>query len=172
MREGNDVRVSNKKQRLVLLLVLLVSAFLVWFAKTPPVGERREGEFSIIPTTPGYSLGSGSMSSNQNVFRDYRDPEDFKQITYPSEKNNLFIGRDAISIIDRCNDAHYTLLIFRADIDYRKAPSAAVYNSASSCEKGEVIRITIQIENLSLTSGRYYYFIADQGESGVWYNPR
>ena len=71
-----------------------------------------------------------------------------------------------------CHDTYYAFLIFDSKIDYRKYPGKALSNKAFSCPGSGSFAITINLKDFNLQSGTYYIFIADQGNSGSWYNPR
>lgn len=83
-------------------------------------------------------------------------------------------GSSSFVVTSTCSDAYVAVLAFPATVDYRADISRAVYNSAFPCTaSGTVVTATITPSDLGATpSGTYYYFTADQGTSGMWYNPR
>lgn len=93
-------------------------------------------------------------------------PTNFKSFNYDATKGKQ------ISISGLCRDKYYTFLIFSSATDYRKDPAAARVNSAMDCPAGGKFTISLDLKSFNLTTGSYYLFVADQGASGSWYNPR
>lgn len=93
-------------------------------------------------------------------------PTAFKSFDYDVARGK------AISISGFCHDKYYTLLIFASAVDYRKDPAAARVNSAFDCPAGGKFTIALDLKSFNLTTGSYYLFVADQGATGSWYNPR
>lgn len=95
-------------------------------------------------------------------------PESAKFKTFSYDKN---IGK-IISISGRCSDTYYTTLVFAAPDDYKKNPAAAKINRASECPANGNFETQFDLKDYNLSSGEYYFFVADQGKIGTWYNPR
>jgi hypothetical protein len=93
-------------------------------------------------------------------------PEVFKSFDYDATRGK------AISITGICHDKYYTLLIFANAVDYRKDPAAARVNSAFDCPASGNFTISLDVNKFNLQTGSYYLFVADQGTTGSWYNPR
>ena len=81
-------------------------------------------------------------------------------------------GGQAVTVSGFCSDAYYVVLIFDAKNDFSKNPNTAKYNRASKCPSAKSFSETIDLGSLNLPAGTYYFFAADQGVSGSWYNPR
>lgn len=96
----------------------------------------------------------------------FKEPENFKSFDYDAEKGKV------ISLAGTCSDAYYAVLVFSSAVDYRKDPAASRYNSAFSCPAARLFKTEMNLKDLNLPTGRYYVFVADQGERGSWYNPR
>ena len=72
-----------------------------------------------------------------------------------------------------CNAGYLAVLIFPSRIDYRADIDGAVYNRAFPCPSGRAFMTTIATSSIATApSGTYYYFTADEGATGPWYNPR
>ncbi|MBI3634022.1 MAG: hypothetical protein HY228_00165 [Candidatus Yonathbacteria bacterium] len=93
-------------------------------------------------------------------------PTNFKSFTYDAG-----VGK-TISVSGACHDTYYVLLIFDAKDDYRTNPGAARSNRAFECGASKLFTIKMDLRDINLPSGNYYLFVADQGKTGSWYNPR
>lgn len=98
--------------------------------------------------------------------KNLKDSTVFKSFNYDSTLGKL------IALSGTCNDKYYAFLIFDSIIDYRKDPGAAQSNKAFACPSNGKFTVNINLKDLNLQSGKYYIFIADQGSTGSWYNPR
>jgi hypothetical protein len=113
---------------------------------------------------------SGGTGGYRNPFADYPKPSVFKTFSYGL---GLYSDKTELNISGICADAYYAVLIFNMDVDYREQANMAVYNSAQPCKSGERFSAEINLDKaVSARPGRYYYFVADQGRSGLWRNPR
>lgn len=90
----------------------------------------------------------------------------FKSFTYDAS-----IGKQIV-LSGTCHDKYYAFLIFDSKIDYRKDPGMAQSNKAFACPTSGRFTVDINLKDINLQSGSYYIFIADQGATGSWYNPR
>jgi len=77
-----------------------------------------------------------------------------------------------ISISGACLDFYYAFLVFKSSDDYKSRPDASVINRALDCPQGNKFNFTVDLKDFNLPSDDYYFFIADQGKIGGWYNPR
>lgn len=77
-----------------------------------------------------------------------------------------------IGVSGTCHDVYYAILVFSDSVDYRKNPSASIINKAFECGKDKSFKTELNLQSSNLKSGTYYFFVADQGERGSWYNPR
>ncbi len=139
----------NKKLYGVMLgaVVLVGGSYAALKIKTPP------------PQNPSSSVEVATVS-------DMPDPETFKTFTYDATR-----GKTLKVHSKGCPDKYFAVLIFSSADDYRANPAAAKVNQAFPCQKQNT-KIRLIMENYNLTSGDYYYFVADQGDAGSWYNPR
>lgn len=90
----------------------------------------------------------------------------FQTFLYDSEKGKV------IDITGACTDVYYTIVVFDAQDDYKKNPTAAKINSAHECPESGRIKESVDLSTFGIQSGEYYIFVADQGNRGSWYNPR
>ena len=90
----------------------------------------------------------------------------FKSFTY-----NQTVGK-TITVSGSCKDSYFTIVMFRSTDDYKKNPASAVFNQAFPCPTNHSFSQSIDVKNSNIPSGHYYFFVADQGNTGLWYNPR
>lgn len=93
-------------------------------------------------------------------------PINFKSFSYDAS-----IGK-IISVSGTCRDKYYAILVFESNDDYRKEPGAAQSNRAFACNASGLFSAEMDLRDINLSSGSYYLFVADQGSTGSWYNPR
>lgn len=98
-------------------------------------------------------------------------PEKFDHVTYDGVE--LKEG-NFMEFHGTCNDSYITVLLFRSGDDYRQDPARAITNRAFPCEhRGDPFSYRLEFGGVSgLTPGTYYGILADQGTTGLWYNPR
>lgn len=149
-------QIKKRKLRIEVLLTLVVLSGLVWFIK---FGSVEEAPMPSVRQTE-----VATIAEPRPKIVDGPKPESFETFLVPGFKE---IYRDM-----RCADILYTTLIFPAGSDYRYSPRTAVYNTATSCEKGKTIDIFIREAELNIPDGKYYLIVADQGAEGTWYNAR
>lgn len=120
------------------------------------------------PVTESTSSGAAKTSSptSSSGAKVLPPSENFKSFVYDAAT-----GKN-ISVSGTCHDAYYALLIFDSKDDYRTNPSAARANRAYECTGTGLFTIKMDLRDINLPSGEYYLFIADQGKTGSWYNPR
>jgi hypothetical protein len=148
-------QIQKRKLRIEILLALVVISGLFWFMKfgSPESSDspvKQEEVVAVVQPRPAIIEGP--------------KPSSFESFSVP--------GFEEVYRMVRCEDILYTVLIFSTDVDYRKDPRAAVYNSANPCTKGEQVEIFIREPLPAVQPGKYYMVVADQGASGGWYNPR
>lgn len=166
---------------LFALLILLASAYWYSFASRnnglPPEAqpEQLAGESPEIKAAPlkeSYRAANTPSGAAQNEKITINEAEKL-----PDIKKFAAFFYDASSgksttISGACNDAYYAFLVFSTKDDYRKDPGAARVNRAFPCPENRVFKQEINFKEFNLLSGNYYFFIADQGKTGIWYNPR
>lgn len=96
----------------------------------------------------------------------FKEPENFKSFDYDAKAGKI------ISLSGNCHDTYYTVLVFSSAVDYRKDPTAALSNRAFECPSSKLFNVEMNLKDINLQSGKYYVFVADQGKTGSWYNPR
>ncbi len=120
----------------------------------------------FIVTDMGKTEGSQKENIATADTSIFKAPINFKSFSYDANKGKT------ISISGNCSDKYYTLLIFDSSVDYRKDPGAARANRAFECPITKLFNVEMNLRDINLQSGSYYIFIADQGSTGSWYNPR
>lgn len=162
-------RILKKSYRLLGLAILILILGLIFFfwrgQKIYSEKNSTHGQYRILPLTSGFTQSKPDdewlRKSNLSSL------EKFRFFEYPlNQKNNRLI------IETTCADDFYAVLIFSQGDDYRHRSSAAKYNKAFPCQINEEIKHEINLAELNLPPGKYYYFVADQGKEGGWYNPR
>jgi hypothetical protein len=77
-----------------------------------------------------------------------------------------------INVSGTCSDAYFAIVVFFAADDYKKDPAKSVINKATECPASKNFTASLSMQDYNLPSGNYYFFVADQGKTGSWYNPR
>jgi len=149
------------------ILALAVAFFLVGFffflrdGATPGNSNQTKAPV-VIGSVQGGALSPG--------FANFPAPSNFRTFTYDATGLN---GNASFTISATCHDTYATILIFPAAIDYRSNVIRAVYNKAFPCDSEKTVSAVIAPSDLSRGPyGTYYFFTADQGLSGTWYNPQ
>ena len=159
----------HREYRLLALAIVFFLVGLFFFLRdnapvvpaSPSLPSQSKPAVSVQPAQPAQVFG---------LFAHYPPPSQFRTFIYNSAGLN---GGSSITVSAVCHDTYDTVLIFPASLDYRVNLASAVYNVASPCEMGKTFNVVIDLAMLGhAPSGTYYYFIADQGASGSWYNPR
>ncbi len=160
-------KVLRKSYRILgLSFVILLSALFFFFWRGKALYEKisspvKESSFRVQPLSPGFRIGEERFSPS---LKNLPAPDKFPYFVYPEKKS--------LEIKTKCADAYYTILIFSANYDYRLDPTLAKFNRAFPCQPGQKIEEKIDLTALNLAPGKNYYFVADQGKTGTWYNPR
>jgi hypothetical protein len=152
-------QIQDKKQRIQILLALLVIGGVFWYAK---FGTSTSSRYA--PTPQELKVAGDPVPYPLPILVEGPSPDSFETFTLPAAGA---ASRDVV-----CGDTLYTVLVFPAGVDYRRNPRGFVYNSATPCAKGEKIVAGVAKESLQAAAGEYYLVVADQGASGSWYNPR
>ncbi|MBI5912995.1 hypothetical protein HY839_00975 [Candidatus Azambacteria bacterium] len=129
--------------------------------KTP---EPLKEEFVVPATIAAATYGDEKVTTDEPA----KLPEavKFQSFSYDPAQGKV------IAISGGCTDAYYAVLVFDAKTDYRKDPAAARVNRASECPADKLFRTQFDFRDFNLPAGSYYFFVADQGNKGSWYNPR
>lgn len=139
--------------------------------------QFRNGTTSPLAAVSGYNLqplgqGYSLANSNQSVIRDSNTWDKLKSYPDPSRFSYFDASQKVLPIFGPCRDAYYAVIIYPISVDYRDNPAGARYNTAKPCKKGTTFNEQIDLTALNLADGKYYYIVADQGNEGIWYNPR
>lgn len=134
-------------------------------AIAPQASEVKPLTEKFIITDTGITEGSKKEAITGDA-KMLTAPVNFKSFAYDANTGKI------ISISGNCSDKYYTFLIFDSSVDYRKDPAAARANRAFECPASKLFTLDMDLRSINLTSGDYYLFIADQGKTGSWYNPR
>ncbi|MFZ2303829.1 MAG: hypothetical protein WAV98_03530 [Minisyncoccia bacterium] len=121
---------------------------------------------SFVVADMGKVEGSAKENITTADTKIFTAPENFKSFSYDAT-----LGKK-IALAGTCRDAYYAFLIFKGADDYRKDPTRAYYNTAYPCPANRIIALELNLKDINLPSGSYYLFLADQGNTGSWYNPR
>jgi len=168
---------SRKITKIVAWLLLIAGLLaLAWWhgqqdiASATPSGSQ----FQLTPLSPGFSdatttADGAGTDRGASTAAAMPIPDNFPHFDYDPA---VPYGTSTLSLYIRCQDAYYAILIFNTKDDYRDNPSAAQFNQATACRQGEDIKRILDLRTLNLTAGRYYYLIADQGQTGSWHDVR
>lgn len=167
-----------------VIVLTLVGAGVWWYGaretgrtvsvgKTPVVQETAPIEKEPEPVKEEFivsMLTSTSTYGNEKITTDepakLPDAVKFQSFSYDPTQSKI------IAVSGGCADTYYAVLVFNAKDDYRKDPAAARVNRASECPANKLFRTQFDLRDFNLPAGSYYFFVADQGEKGSWYNPR
>lgn len=177
----------RKKLTLVIdaiIVLALVGAGIWWYnskgagrtvsiVKAPVVQETAPAEkepelvkeeFIVSMITATSTYGNEKVTTDEPA----KLPEavKFQSFSYASAQGKI------IAVSGGCSDAYYAVLVFDAKTDYRKDPAAARVNRAFECPANKLFRTQFDLRDFNLPAGSYYFFVADQGDKGSWYNPR
>lgn len=122
-------------------------------------------KITIADPTVSASSKKENITTVANV-KTLKESSAFKSFTYDAGTGKQ------ISLSSTCHDKYYAFLIFDSKIDYRKDPGQALSNKAFVCPASGHFTVDINLKDINLQNGTYYLFVADQGATGSWYNPR
>lgn len=120
------------------------------------------GDMVLDPNTNIRASHGSGITQNKDSYR----AESFRSFKYSA------LSEQFLEVSGSCKDDYYAILIFRKNDDFIKSAGSAKYNRASSCPASGKFIEKIDLKSINLTEGLYYFFVADQGASGSWYNPR
>ncbi len=152
------------KAKRILFLAVVIALFGLFFSGQTILNKfKPESEMVLNNNKP-------DQYSKLEQIANYPAPSEFQQINYDgielTEQNSIIFETS-------CSDKYITILVFPQDTDYRQDPSRAVINKAFECPWQRKFSYEFSFADLkTLPHGGYYGFLADQGESGLWYNPR
>jgi len=165
-----DQKIKEKIYKLSLLLVatvLLILLFIWRFNRDTSSAPVQKNNFQVTPISSGFTNETATTSETVSSISPLPAPDKFSTFVYDSTN-----PRKSLPVKLTCQDTHYAILIFSVKDDYRENSAAARFNQAKLCQPGEKINLNLDLSALNLSSGKYYYFVADQGLSGSWYNAR
>jgi len=148
-------------KKIFVLSCLIFASALVLFLKAWTMMYQSD-EKRLTLNSRSFS-GSASAAPVESVLRNWPDPSSFQKILYPKDS--------IVSVEDDCRDKYRTILIYSFQIDYRKDPGSAVYNTANECVNGK-FETKLDLTKLNLQPGDYYLIRADQGTKGSWRDPK
>jgi hypothetical protein len=158
---------KKREYRVLALSIVFFAAGLGFF-----IADRNAGPSSVMPSAAGVSGGAGAAGAADGSLANDPAPSSFRTFTFDGQEIN---GTTSFALGAACTDAYVAVLVFPSSADYRENVSRAVYNHAFPCANASdgAISVALAPGDLgSAPSGTYYYFTADQGTSGVWYNPK
>lgn len=160
MKKSSDILNRSYRILAVAILFFAVGTFLFFKDKGVSNQSSAANDFQVSP----------GDSFSDPIFSHYPSPSIFQKFSYNSNKIN---NADSLPITASCNDFYVTILIFPINLDYRRDVSKAAFNKAFGCERGKSFLYQLSGSSLGgFKNGDFYLIIADQGESGTWYNPR
>lgn len=184
--EEQNLDSQKKKIHLIeavaLAAVLVLGIAVYFFAKSP----ARQTEFTnqnggqgatqpaqvveapketfVAQENVKISYGNEKVSATET--KKLPSAEKFKTFFYDSK-----IGK-VIEIAGTCSDFYYTIVVFKSTNDYKTNPAMAKVNNAFECPASHIFKTSLNLRDFNLAAGEYYFFVADQGKTGTWYNPR
>ena len=165
---------DRKKEYRILAIAVaffLVGLFFFWHNNTAPATPTPAVPPPSNPAKPTVSIqpaGSSGLPLN-SPFVNFPPPSGFRTFTDSGTSLN---GSSSLTIAAICHAAYVAVLIFPATVDYRENMARAVFNEAVPCDSGKPFSLVIHPADLGhAPTGTYYFFTADQGMTGTWYNP-
>ncbi len=156
-----------KKSYKILIFSLIILGLAIFFYWKGINGQKDNKEnFQVIPLSPGFGIANDN-SDGDGLDLSWPAPNKFHSFVY-----DQLSSVKTLKIQDECQNAYLTVLIFSKNDDYRIHPASAKFNRAFECSLGQIFSQEINLTSLNLLAGNYYYFLADQGQEGSWYNPR
>ena len=132
---------------------------------TPEAPPPKPEDIVIVNDTDGVQ-GSATENIATADPKIFSAPENFKSFQYSKEEGKTLL------LSGICRDAYYAVLVFDKNVDYRTNPAASRVNTAYECPASKKFSFEVSLQDFNLPDGSYYVFIADQGNTGSWYNPR
>lgn len=155
----------GREYRVLTIAIVFFAVGLYFF-----VSDRPGVPPAAAPSAPAATAVQSGQALSPSL-ANYPPPSGFRTFTLGAASIN---GTSSFEVSAVCADAFVAVLVFPVSADYRVSPNHAVYNRAFPCAAtGTVMTTVITPSDLgNAPSGTYYYFTADQGVTGVWYNPR
>lgn len=126
--------------------------------------EPPKEQFVIPMLTATSTYGNEKVTTDQP--KKLPEAVKFQSFSYDPAQGKV------IAVSGGCTDTYYAVLVFDAKTDYRKDPAAARMNRALECPTNKLFHTEFNLSDFNLPVGSYYFFVADQGTQGSWYNPR
>ena len=149
--------IKREYRVLALAVVIFIAGASFFFYDKAHVAEVRRA----------VNLASSDQGGEQPALKG-PEPSAFKTF--------LHTPNTAMPIVkDTCHDSFIAVLLFKANLDYRKDPARASMNRAFACTKGESFQFSFSGDDIkNLVAGEYYIIVADEGSvpGSTWYNPR
>lgn len=161
---------KHRPVRIGLYALLWLAVAAAWHQAVPVPRIRQSKLLEQAP--PRSTRASAQDSSTGNnaqlvaALRAYPPPEHFRVVKKEAGK------QFPLPVSIPCNAAAKVLAIFRVGVEYRADPAAATVNYAAPCAQGTASFATVLETTINSAPGEYYAFFADQGPSGLWYNPQ
>jgi len=159
-------KILKKSYKILIFSIIIFGLAVFFYWKGIDRGENDKENFQVIPLNPGFGIANEN-SDNNSLSLNWPDPKKLHSFTY----NPSLINKNLL-VEDKCQDDYLTILIFSKNDDYRIYPAKAKFNKAFECFSSQIVSQEINLSSLNLSAGNYYYFTADQGKEGSWYNPR
>ncbi|MFA6135854.1 MAG: hypothetical protein WC705_00595 [Candidatus Paceibacterota bacterium] len=160
----DDNQVIKKIYRIAFFafIILVITSVFYFF------DGKKESNLPLVENSGIKNQSSNNIPSDSPL-KNYPSPDSFRKFFVNNQKE---VDLDII-INDKCEGNYYAFIVFSSADDYRADPSRAVINKSEKCfeEKTFSFSLNSKIKNL-LLPGNYYFIIADQNETGIWYNPR
>lgn len=167
--QGNKITDRGNEYRVLAIATVffLAGLFFFWY-------DRIQHSVSTGSSASGSPAAGVSVQSAGGALEpslaNFPPPSQFQ--TFMLNANGIN-GNSGLTVTATCHDVEVVLLAFSEKFDYRSDISKAVYNRAFSCTPDKTFHGTIQAADVkAFASGMYYVIVADQGDSGTWYNPR
>ncbi|MBI5306022.1 hypothetical protein HZB04_00290 [Candidatus Wolfebacteria bacterium] len=168
------------------LAVLVLGTFVYFFAKSPgrqtefvaqqndnqaQINQERQikpietpKETFIIKEDSKIAYGDEKISASQT--QKLPESAKFKTFSYDPKVGKI------IEVAGACSDIYYAIIVFKATDNYKTSPALAKVNNALECPANRIFKTILNLGEFNLSTGEYYFFVADQGKTGTWYNPR
>ena len=163
-KKGKGLPIDRRAYRALGWATLLFVASAAFYLL-----DRRAPASAPQPPAPSASAGA-QTSDFVEALKNYPPPSAFRTLAV-SPKGAF--DPEVTTLVGTCAGGYYAVVIFPAGADYRSDPSRAVVNRASACTPREAFSSVISSTTLpSMPPGKYYVILADQGATGLWYNPQ
>jgi hypothetical protein len=160
------LKYKNKHIKILILSVIFFILGLILFIRSFFSLQNQLKPAKVHLSPSGYTSTNLEriVSPEPIVLNSNPSPDNFLTFNIPDYKSDLTLKIN-------CKADYYVLLIFPKSVDYRKNPNLSVYNKAYECNGKKEFFITINLNELNLTQGSYYFVRANQNLQGSWYDP-